>query len=160
MSWQTEITEIVRYLVGDSSEVTYTDQQIQKNILIAARMIVTEVFFNTIYNINVSTLTLDPDPTDSSEDESKALINLISLKAACMILSSEYQIYAKRSVKIVDGPSSIDGTSIAKNLLDLSKDRCNQYSSYKMQYSMGSMNGGTAILTPTTSQYINPRVFS
>lgn len=160
MSWQTEITEIVRYLVGDSGETTYTDSQIQKNILIAARIVTSEISFDTDYTISVANTTLSPDPTELNTDESNGFINLVSLKASCMILFSEYQIYSKQSVKIVDGPSSIDGTSVAKNLLMLSQDRCAEYSSYKIQYSMSSMNCGTAILTPTTYDYVNPRIFN
>lgn len=160
MSWQTETTEIVRYLVGDSSETTYTDEQIQKNILIAARIVVQEISFDTNYTINVSTTTLTPDPMDLDTDESKSFVNLICLKAACMILNSEYQIYSKQSFRITDGPSTVDGTAVAKNLLILAQDRCKEYSSYKINYVMGNMNGGTAVLTPTTSQYVNPRVFN
>lgn len=157
MSWTEELVTMVRYMVGDSASTTYTDTQIQKNILIAARIVNNEVGFPKLYTIDVFSGSILPDPTDDEVD--KWFVSLVSLKAACMILTQEARIYSLQGVKIVDGPSTIDTSQIAKNLIELAKDRCKDYEKHKLQFAMGD-SYGFVISTPTTIPYLNPRVFN
>lgn len=157
MSWTEEIVTIVRYMVGDSESLVYTDTQIQKNILIAAQICKNEVNFSKSYFIDVFGGNILPDPTEDEKDE--WFISLISLKAACMILTQEARIYSIQGVKIMDGPSTIDTSQRAKNLIDLAKERCKDYDRHKMQFAMGDYSG-FVISTPTTIEYLNPRMFN
>jgi hypothetical protein len=158
MSWTQEIVTIVRYMVGDSESVVYTDNQIQKNILIAAQIVKNEVNFPKAYFIDVFGGTITPDPTEEEKDQ--WFVSLVSLKTACMILTQEARIYGIQSIKIVDGPSTIDTSQRAKNLMELSKERCKDYEKHKMQFAFGDSAGGFVISTPTTIEYLNPRVFN
>lgn len=157
MSWTEEIVTIVRYMVGDSESVVYTDTQIQKNILIASQIVKNEVSFYKPYFIDVFGGTILPDPTEDEKDE--WFISLVSLKAACMILTQEARIYSIQGIKILDGPSTIDTAQRAKNLIELAKERCKDYDRHKIQFAMGE-SFGFVISTPTTIEYLNPRVFN
>lgn len=157
MSWTQEIVTIVRYMVGDSESVIYTDNQIQKNILIAAQIVKNEVSFSNQYYIDVFGGSIVPDPTEGTKDE--WFVSLVSLKTACMILNQEARIYGMQAVKIIDGPSTVDTSQIAKNLAELAKERCKDYEKHKIQFAMGE-SYGFVISTPTTIEYLNPRAFN
>lgn len=155
MSWQGEMTTIVRHLINDidSSNYTYSDDRIETTILVSAQLVFTEVDFENTYVIDVEQCYLNPDPTDpttglSTADKDDGFINLVSLKAACIILGSEFKTNALTSVRVTDGPSSIDTGAVANNLKFLYENACKKYEEYKFNYAAGINIAGKAILTP------------
>jgi hypothetical protein len=155
MSWQGEMTTIVRQLIYDvdSTNYTYSDDRLETTILVAAQLVSTEIDFEENYIIDVEQCTLSPDPTDpttllASADKDDGFINLVSLKAACIIMGSEMKTQGLNAIRVSDGPSSVDCTAAANYIKYLHDHSCKQYEDFKFNYSTGSNTVGKAILSP------------
>ena len=87
MSWQGQMSTIVRYLINDvdPSNYSFSDQRIETTLLVAAQLMLMSVDFNNVYSVNVETCTLSPDPTDA-ETKDDPFITLSCLRAACIIV--------------------------------------------------------------------------
>lgn len=155
MSWQGEMTTIVRTLVNDvdSTNYTYSNDRLETTILVAAQIVLTEVDFENTYTVDVEQCYLSPDPTDpttglATVNKDDAFINLVSLKTACIIMGSEMKTHSLNAVKVSDGPSSIDFTAVAANIRYLYEFSCKAYEEYKFNYAAGNNAVGKAILSP------------
>jgi len=152
MAWETEMVTILRHLIddyvadSDESVATYKHTRLEETILVSAQLAQTEgVNFTNTYTVDADACTLSPDPTTGTKDN--AFINLVCLKAACLILSSEYKTSASQSVKIVDGPSTIDLTGQSGSLQKIAQSMCERYEDAKVEFNMSGLLG-QAVLTP------------
>ncbi len=153
MAWQDEVTETVRILIGDMSDTpTYSDERIERVAIIAAHQMINDIVFPIVYTVSISNSTITPDPADSPRDD--AFIYLLSLKTSCLIMSGETRTYAISSMKITDGPSSVDTGPSYTNVKALAGSICDNYQQAKMLYVMGTLVPGAAIMTPTTQEGI------
>lgn len=155
MSWQGEMSTIVRHLISDldSSNYTYSDSRIETSILVAAQIVLVEVQFENTYTVDVEQCYLNPDPTDpktglATANKDDGFINLVSLKSACIILGSEMKTQSRNAIRITDGPSTMDFTAVAANTKFLYEFACKQYDEYKFNYAAGNTPVGKAILSP------------
>lgn len=155
MSWQGEMVTIVRYLVSDTDPLnyTYSNERIETTLLVSAQIVQTEIDFEQTYTIDVEQCYLSPDPTDPSTglataNKDDAFINLVSLKAAVLITSSELKTYSLSAISVTDGPSSINYTEIATNVRNLHDYALKAYQEYKFNYISGTNSVGKAILSP------------
>ena len=155
MSWQGEMTTIVRHLTNDvdPSSYTFSDDRIETTILVSAQLVSTEVDLENTYIVDVEQCYLSPDPTDpttglATANKDDGFINLVSLKTACIILGSEMKTHSLTAMRVSDGPSSVDSTNIAKNLQFLYEHACQKYEDYKFNYASGTNAAGKAILSP------------
>ena len=155
MSWQGEMTTMVRTLISDvdPSNYTYSNQRLETTILVAAQIVMTEIDFENKYTVDVEQCYITPDPTDATTphatiNRDDAFINLVSLKTACIIMGSELKTQSLNAVKVVDGPSSIDFTAVAANIRYLYDYSCKNYEEYKFNYAAGNNAVGKAILSP------------
>lgn len=155
MSWQGEMTTIVRTLINDldSTNYTYSNSRLETTILVAAQIVLTEIDFENTYVVDVEQCHLVPDPTDpttglATVNKDDPFINLVSLKTACIIMGSEMKTQALNAVKVSDGPSSIDYTAVAANVRYLYEFACKSYEEYKFNYAAGNNAVGKAILSP------------
>ena len=128
MSWQGQMSTILRYLIDDvdSSKYKFSDNRIETTLLVAAQLVNLDVDFNNTYTINVETCKLSPDPTETATRED-AFINLVCLKAACVMVGSQVRSEAANSISIKDGPSAIDLRGVSSTLTVLYKDLCEKY---------------------------------
>ena len=142
---------IVRYLVNDidSSDYAYTNGRIKQTIVVAAQLVLNEIDFDKTYSVTVSTSGITPDPTAATKDD--AFINLVSLKSACLIASSELRTKSLDAVRVSDGSSSIDAGGVLRGFEALSKSMCQRYEDAKIQYKAGNSVAGKAVLTPYES---------
>lgn len=149
MSWQSEITTIVRHLINDTDldSPTYSNSRIETSILVGSHLALLEIDFEQTYSINVDTCMLSPDPTTSGARD-EAFINIVAMKTACIILGSELKAHALTSVRVSDGPSSIDTGQVSKNLQFLYEHICKQYEDYKFNFVVANNNVGKAVLSP------------
>ena len=149
MSWQGQISTMVRYLVDDidPTNYKYTNKRVETTILVAAQFVTLQTDFNNTYTINVEQCTLSPDPTDS-DTKDNAFINLTALKAACIMLGSEVRSESGNAISIKDGPSAIDLRGVASTLVTLYQDLCKKYDQMLLDYRAGSSVAGQAILGP------------
>ena len=170
MSWQGEITTIVKELISDtdSGNYSYSDLRLETAILVAAQLVQTEIDFENVYVIDVEQCHLSPDPTDPSTglataDKDDGFINLVALKTSCNIMGSEMKTHALSAVRVSDGPSSIDYTAVAANIKFLYEYSCKKYEEYKFNYAAGNNAVGKAILSPyspgsdVVTRYTNDR---
>lgn len=155
MVWQNEMVRVLRYLIDDINSSTYSDSRLEETIIVAAQLLIDDIDFDNTYTIDVDALTLSPDPTELSTKDND-FINLVSLKAACIVLGSEAKTLASQSYVIKDGPSSIDTTAAYKALRELHKQMCDDLASSIIQLKAGSSVGGQAIITPYTYEGFGP----
>ncbi len=158
MPWQNEMVQIVRHLIDDVDAVTYTETRLETTVLVAAQLTLHDLVFDQTYTVEVDECTLSPDPTLNIKDNS--FINIVCLKASCIITGSELKTKAKEAIKIVDGPSTIDTLGATKGLQSLHSELCKTYDKSKLDHQAGVT--GQAILTPYSpgSEAIGRRHFS
>lgn len=151
-----EILIILRALIQDIDGSTYTNDQLNRLILTSSIIIQKEVYFETTYVPDLVNLTLTPDPTDN------AFILLCAYKSAIFLVQSEMRKYASHSFKIVDGPSSVDMSSVVSNYKTLLDSLIDQYNKMIKDYTLTQNEGaqfGYAVITPTTCEYVSPSNF-
>jgi hypothetical protein len=149
MSWQGQMSTIVRHLINDLdySNYKYSDKRIETSILVSAYLVANEADFPNDYNINVEKCDITPDPTEESAKDTDFVI-LTCLKTACVIIGSEIRLEASNAISIKDGPSAIDLRGVAGTLTVLYKDLCDKFESAMLDYRAGSSIAGHAILGP------------
>ena len=78
MSWQGEISTMVRHVVNDLDPTSYkySVKRLETTILVAAQLVTFDVDFDNSYSINVEQCGLTPDPTDAPKDN--AFINMVA----------------------------------------------------------------------------------
>ena len=148
MSWDTSAVQTVRYMIGDvDTPQKYTDARLKTACVIAANLINNDISLYNTYTISVSGETISPDPTSDPVD--LRFVDMIATRASILILQGELKIYANNSVKIVDGPSSIDMAGVFANTQKLLTDLSQNYSMMKNMYSMNGDGYGKTVMTPT-----------
>lgn len=149
MSWQGQMSTIVRYLIDDtdSDKYKYSDKRIETTLLVAAQFVTLSTDLNNEYTINVEQCVLSPDPTDTGTKDN-AFINLTCMKAACIMVGSEVRSESSNAISIKDGPSAIDLRGVASTLVVLYQDLCKKYDQMQMDYRAGHSTVGQAILGP------------
>ena len=151
MAWTDDMPTIVRYLINDldTTNYAYSNGRVRQTIVVAAQLVLNEIDFDKTYTVTISTSGISPDPTAATKDD--AFINLVSLKSACLIASSELRTKGLDAIRVSDGSSSIDAGGILRGFELLSKDLCQRYENAKMQYKAGNSVAGQAILSPYES---------
>jgi len=149
MSWQGQISTIVRHLVNDLDETDYkySDNRIEKSILVSSFLVINDANFNNTYTVNVEQCSLSPDPTDT-QTKDDAFVALVALKTASLIIGSEVRSEASNAISIKDGPSAIDLRGVSSTLLALYKDLSEKYSALLQDHIIGNVIAGQAILGP------------
>jgi hypothetical protein len=151
--WQTELVEFLRVLVNDTGSVSYTSDRLTKVLLVAGIQVLQELDFQYDYVVNVSASTITPDPCSASIRDD-AFINLVCLKAACIVERGDAAIAAKQGIYVKDGSSAIDlRGSLQGKLKLIEKGWCAVYDEAKLQHQLnnsGAYSGvpGAAVLTP------------
>lgn len=153
-TWELEVIPMIRVLISDNiSPYVYDENQLREISLTAARLVLNEMAFDRTYTIDLSDLTITPDPRPLGDE---SFMNFIALKSACVIIGSEARLASKNAVKWTDGPSSLDTQSSAKELSAMSQRMCDDYEKAKMDWALGP-NGvaGQAIFTPYTNSNVS-----
>lgn len=148
--WKHELVRMVRHMIDDlGATPTYTDDRLEELILLAAGFVNTDVDLRQDYTIDLDELTLSPDPTDSNARD-EDFINLICLKAACILDISKTNSSVGQSIYIRDGSSAIDLRGVTANRLQLVKiGWCKEYKEAVETYSSQGIGvAGAAIMTP------------
>jgi hypothetical protein len=158
MSWQGQMSTIVRHLISDTDPAAhkYSAKRLETTILVAAQLLSTEIDLNNNYTINLESCTLTPDPTDTDTKDND-FVSLASLKCACIILGGEIKSESGNAISIKDGPSAVDLRGVSATLMSLYKDLCAKYDKLLMDYAAGNSISGHAILGPYSpgSDFIN-----
>jgi len=140
-----ELLITLRVHIGDVTSTKYSDLDLKRLLCVAANYVTKEVDFTDVYTINVAVPSISPIPSNIG------FINLVSLKAAIILLESELRDMARKSISFTDGPSKLEYTNVYKNTESLLKHLYDQYGSVKLSHGMnGEGNTRHAISTPTT----------
>lgn len=144
-----DILSLLRQIIDDSeSPYDFSDSSLKGLICSAAFMLTGYITFSNTYTINLQAKTISPDPSSSSDT---SFINLVAMKAACMLARSEQRLAANKGISITDGPSSINGGAIAQYKKVWSDSLCADYQEMERQYRLGQLNVGKAIIGPYRS---------
>jgi hypothetical protein len=154
MAWDDSATVILRALVDDLDPATqrYTDARLLQVLAVAAFLVDREVDFDTAYAIDVEAKTITPDPEDDED-----FLNLMALKAACIIDNGSAIVAAGRAIAVRDGSSSVDLRGIAEARLGVLKHGwCAAYKEARQDFirqqsgvsRSGATTAGAVILTP------------
>jgi hypothetical protein len=158
MSWQTEIPIIVRTLVNDfGDQPVYSDDRVLQIITVAAKYVQFDVVLDHPYEIDVSNISISPDPT---VDRDEIFISLVSLKAACIIDQSTVRTKAaSEGIRAALGPASL---SVSGNLegwkLILDKGPCAAYDELTSHWDVAQATIAIGILSPFSGNKFDPEL--
>lgn len=155
MTWQVEIVEQLRVLLGDMDDTSYSysNDRLNRVIIASSIMVMQEVDFPTMYTVDIAAQTISPDPTALSPKDSN-FINLISLKAAIMVYTGELRKYALSGAIVSDGPSTVNMVGVYINMKSVLTNLQTQYEKAKVLFQTGQ--NGQAVMTPYTTTNIYP----
>lgn len=154
--WKSEMPRILRYLINDldQSAYTYTIDRLQETILVSAQLVQRELTFIQTYSVDVDELELSPDPTEGTRDE--PFINLVILKAACLIDHWVFRTQARTAGMMVkDGQSSIDTRDNLKGFETILKEGpCKAYQTAKLEFQFNDNGAGRMVTGAVSSPNI------
>lgn len=141
MSFETDVLMMVRHLTDDvdCGAYTYSDDRLIALIFVASNYVNMDI--SGSYTISLSNQTISPTPDAN-------FVNLVSLKAACLLLRSVASSYARQDFKFQDGPSTIDLKGISDKIKDSANSLCDQYTRSAQRIIMG--DGGYGFSTPNS----------
>jgi hypothetical protein len=163
MAWETEMTLIVRTLINDLAEPpTYSDSRIQQVIVIAGTYVQEQANLPNYYEINVSAVTITPDPTTPVRDD--LFVGLTCLKAACILDQSTYRTKAAlEGIRTALGSANlaISGNSAAyRYILEFPGGPCALYEQLLLDWNIGNATAVAAVLSPFVGNTFDPTMVS
>lgn len=148
MAWEPILVEMVRILVDDiGTTQIYSDERIERSCIIGAYQLLQEAEFSVTYTVDILAASISPDPTATSTLD-VPFVNLIALKAACLVYLSEMKTASLNAVKVTDGPSSIDYTKVADHMKHLYDQATKRLEDAIFAYNAGHTVTGKAVLSP------------
>lgn len=147
------VIAIIRSLIS-IDEDDYSDEILSQIACSAAIIVSSEITIETSYTIDVINSTITPDPDN-------VFAMFCAYQASIIILQSEIRKKGLKSIKITDGPSSIDLSNIAKDLKLLLDSLLSRYDKLKLDYAM-ALNSGLAfaVTTPVSANLRYNRRFN
>lgn len=156
MAWQKTMVDILRGLIDDLDPTEgiqeFTDARLEKLLVIASNFVNQEVDFPYTYTIGVVGVTISPCPVDLNDD---GFVNLVCLKAACLLATGDFRKSSNKGMIIKDGPSSIDARTLVESKKELMESSCKNYNDAELEYRMGNSTAGQAIIGPHRADIIN-----
>lgn len=141
---------ILQMLVNDPTGTTYTTDILTRCLVVAAFQVKQDADFSAAYVTDIVGLTITPDPVDMDQPD-ESFVNLVCLKAACILNRGAAVVAANRAIAVRDGSSSIDLRSVVLSQLKLlEKGWCAVYDDQLFRYQSDQFNGfaGAAVMTP------------
>jgi len=155
MAWNTDMTVILRNMIGDvGTSNEFTDSRLQELLVAAAASLLSELDFTNTYTVDIAATGISPDPTTTTPMD-RPFMNLVVLKARCILARSTYRTDTVNGYSIKDGPSSIDGRSVLDARKAQMADACKEYADAKTAYQVGNYQVGEAIVTPFRSGFMS-----
>jgi len=133
----------LRHIVDDTDEdnYEYSDKRLTTLIFVAASYVSSDIAAG--YDISLCGQTISPDP-DSN------FINLVALRAACMLTRSVHTSWARNDFKVSDGPTTVDVKGMADKSKAAADSICQQYEKAKTDHLMGRTLTGYIVSTPNS----------
>jgi len=156
MSWQTELTTMVRTLINDSVEpYQFTDERIIQTILVAGKYLQFDIVLDHSYTIDVIAQTISPDPTI---DNDEIFLMLAALKSACLIDQGTLRTKAAmEGVRAALGPASLSvGGAAAGWAMILEHGPCKLYDDLVEHWDVANASAIAAVLGPFSGNKFDP----
>lgn len=157
MSWQTELTTIVRVLINDMVEpYDYSDNRILQVLTVAGRYVQFDVNLDHPYTIDVVNRNITPDPT---VDNDSVFVSLICLKAACIIDQGTFRTKAAmEGIRTSLGPASLSfGGSLTGWQAIIDHGACGLYDELTAHWDVKNATAIAAVLSPFVNNRYDPR---
>lgn len=152
--WDSECVEILRVLVDDMGTTPlHSDDKLRRVLVVSAFQVLQEASFSQEFVVDIDAMSITPDPGDnvsatSTRDDS--YLNLICLKAACIMDRGAAVNAARKAMHVRDGGSWLDAREVGKHRIALlEKGYCATYEQEKNDYLSGQSSvAGAMVLTP------------
>lgn len=143
--WKTEMTTLLRYMINDVDETSreFTDERLCSLLVSSAHMTLGVVDFPSSYTVDIPNSGISPTPTND-----KSFVNLVVLKAACLLAAGEYRTSTNQAIVVRDGPSSVDPRAMVAAKREMMASTCDKYEQAELEYRLGNSNAGEAIIGP------------
>jgi hypothetical protein len=151
MAWTDEMPLLLRIIINDlDSPEKYTDTRLEQLLLGSAQLIQSEISFRQKYMVDLTGLTITPDPTIANSHGfiDEGFVNLTVLKSACILARGGLAISAPAAISVTDGKKRIDTTKILEGAIALITNFCDAYEEARVQYLSGNGAAGRAIIGP------------
>jgi hypothetical protein len=145
MAWKTDLVLMLRSLIGDLDRTDYTDERLKQILVAGAYNVVNDADFSEDYSVDISAVTISPDPVEKNDTDFACLT---VFKSACILMGSEAKTQSTNAISIKDGPSSIDLREVSKNYFTLYQDFCKKYEEVLKTYQYNNTLVGQVILGP------------
>jgi hypothetical protein len=152
LAWQDEMTPTLRVMLGDVDETspTYSDDRLEQLLALAAKQVSSEARFDQAFVGNVENALITPDPTAAATKDDN-FVNLVTIKACCIMDLADARVAANRALLVKDGNSAVDLSKVsAEKRALLSKGWCAVYADAKFEYQNARTSGvaGALIIGP------------
>lgn len=157
MSWQTELTTIVRVLINDLNEpYEYSDNRIQQILAVAGRYVQFDINLTNKYTIDVVNKNISPDPTEISD---AIFTSFVCLKAACIIDQGTFRTKAAmEGIRTALGPASLSfGGSLTGWQAIIDHGACGVYDELTSHWDVKEATAIAAVLSPFVNNKFDPR---
>lgn len=147
MAWDSDALSILRVLLDDLDETAprYSDDRLITLTVVAAYQLQNELTFDTTYTVSLSAESISPDP---GSDE--PFMNLVTMKAACIVNRGELLVAANRAIAVKDGTSSVDLRGVSEQKIKvLERGWCAAFNDAKLDYL--KIRAGVPLLDGTTA---------
>lgn len=158
MSWEDHLLTMVRVLINDVvTPYEFSDERLLQTICVAAQYVQLDVNLEYTYSIDVVNSSISPNPLDNNDD---IFMNLVSLKAACIIDQSKFRTKAAlEGIRAALGPASL---SISNNNLSgmkvvLDKGPCALYESLTKHWDIANATAVRAVFSPFVGNNFDPQ---
>ena len=146
--WKVEMTSLLRYVINDTdaSNREFTDERLCSLLVTSAQLTQGVVDFPRDYTIDIANSGISPDPIAGAKDN--GFVNLVILKAACLLAAGEYRASTNKGIVIRDGPSSVDARGLVAGKKEMMESSCKKYDAAELEFRLGNSNAGEAIIGP------------
>ncbi len=151
ISWETDCIELLRNLINDVDEPQrFTDDRLTRVLVVAAFQLLRSADFSQTFIVDISQQLISPDPTDrdgGTNDEN--FVNLMCLKAACIIDSGSAILAAQKAFSVKDMVTQVDLRDVATSTLALlEKGYCADFDEILTDYLSGDGSISAAVMSP------------
>lgn len=154
-TWEVSMVTMVRAMINDLDEATFTDEKIKTSIVTSGIVVGTEYDYSNDYIFDIEQLTITPDPVAVGDNDAVALM---SLRSACLLDLNKYQTGIGQGIRVKDGSSEVDTTAGFGGFKDIIiYGSCKSYEKLikQLRQQRSMMSVGRAVFIPENYVDIN-----
>lgn len=157
MAWQDEMIITTRVLINDlNTPYEFSDARMEQVIVVAGKYVQFDVNLDHLYNIDVVSPNIDPDPTI---DNDSIFISLTCLKAACIFDQGTFRTKAAlEGIRTALGPANLSfGGSLTGWQAIIDHGACALYDELTSHWDVKNATAWSAVLSPFVNNRFDPR---